>query len=139
MLHAISWTTFVKWLGLITLLYYCSIGVLFYKEKLLGLLRPRKRLMLLALTLTGIAGARAQDGTQGITQANTMIRGYYDTAAQLMYAIGGILALVGAVEVYSKLQNSNHRGEALQAGAAWFAGCIFLVVVATVIKSFFGL
>jgi hypothetical protein len=121
-----------------TLLYYCSIGILFYKEKLLGILRRQKKRLLLAICLTGIAGARAQDANQGLNNANTLIRGYYDTAAQLMYAIGGVLALLGALVVYSKLQNG-HGNEAWRAGGAWFAGCIFLVIVATVIKTFFGL
>src|ERR1700761_6932628 len=103
MLHAISWTIFIKWLGLATLLYYCSIGILLYKEKLLGVLKRRKRPLLLAILLASIVEARAQDASQGLSQANTLIRGTYDVAVQLMYGIGGILALVGAIVVYSKV------------------------------------
>lgn len=79
----------------------------------------------------------AQDGNQGINDANTLVRGYYDTAVNLMYAIGGVVAIIGAIRVYTMWSNGDpHMG---RVAAAWFSGCIFLVVVATVIKSFFGL
>ena len=81
--------------------------------------------------------ARAQDGSAGITTANTTVRGYFDVAVNLMYAIGGILAIIGAIRVYQKW--SNGHPDTGSTAAAWFGACIFLVVVATVIKSFFGL
>lgn len=141
MLHAISWASFLKWLSLATLLYYCGIGLLFYHKKLVGILKRRKKLLLLAPALTGIAEVRAQDGNQGLQQANTLIRGYYDTATQLMYAIAGILALAGAIHVYYLWSDSHggSGGNAQRAALAWLAGCIFIVIVAAVIRSFFGL
>ena len=81
--------------------------------------------------------AQTADGNNGINQANTMVRGYFDTATQLMYAVGAILALIGAVRVYQLW--GSHQGEAGKAAAAWFGSCVFLVVVSTVIRSFFGL
>ena len=81
--------------------------------------------------------AQTADGNNGINQANTMVRGYFDTATQLMYAVGAILALIGAVRVYQLW--GSHHGEAGKAAAGWFGSCIFLVVVSTVIRSFFGL
>ena len=81
--------------------------------------------------------ARAQDGNAGINQANTLIRGYFATAVQLMYAIGAIVGLIGAVRVYIKWSHGDH--DTAKVATAWFAACIFLVVVATVIQSFFGL
>jgi hypothetical protein len=81
--------------------------------------------------------AQTADGNNGISQANTMVRGYFDTATQLMYAVGAILALIGAVRVYQLW--GAHHGEAGKAAAGWFGSMIFLVVVATVIRSFFGL
>jgi hypothetical protein len=79
----------------------------------------------------------AQDGTTGINQANTMVRGYFPAAADLLYAIGGILGLIGAIRVYSKWTHGDH--DTAKVATAWFSACIFLVVVATVIKSFFGI
>ena len=79
----------------------------------------------------------AQDGTAGINEANNKVRGYFDAGTNLMYAIGAIVGLVGAVKVYNKWSAGDH--DTGKVAAAWFGSCVFLVVVATVIKSFFGL
>src|SRR5579872_2521206 len=131
MLHAVSWGAFIKWTLLLTLLYYGAIGALFFRKETLAVLRRKKTLVLLLPAGFGSFYGRAQDGNQGISQANTMIRGYFDTGTQLMYAIGAVLALVGAVRVY-RVWNNDHREDAQKAAAAWFGSCIFLVVVATV-------
>jgi hypothetical protein len=81
--------------------------------------------------------ASAQDGNAGIQQANTQVRSYFDSGTSLMYAIGAILGLIGAVKVYSKWNAGDQ--DTSKVAAAWFGSCIFLVVVATIIKSFFGL
>jgi hypothetical protein len=93
--------------------------------------------LIMALAVGKSLLAQTADGNNGISQANTMVRSYFDTATQLMYAVGAILALIGAVRVY-QLWGSTH-GEAQRAAAGWFGSCIFLVVVSTVIRSFFGL
>lgn len=90
----------------------------------------------IALASMGIL-AKAQDGTAGIQEANTKVRGYFAAGCDLMYGIGAILALIGAVRVYQKW--SNGHPDTGSTAAAWFGSCIFLVVVTTVIKSFFGL
>lgn len=79
----------------------------------------------------------AQNGTQGIDQATTMVKSYFDSGANLMYAVGALLGLIGGVKVYQKWNHGDH--DTGKVAAAWFGSCIFLVVVATVIKSFFGL
>jgi hypothetical protein len=78
-----------------------------------------------------------QDGNAGINQANTMVRSYFATGVNLMYAIGAILGLIGAVRVYQKWSHGDH--DTGKVAASWFGACIFLVVVATLIQSFFGL
>lgn len=78
----------------------------------------------------------AQDGNAGINQANQMVRGYFATGTNLMYAIGAIVGLIGAVKVYQKWNSGDH--DTGKIAAAWFGSCVFLVIVATVIKSFFG-
>jgi len=80
--------------------------------------------------------AQTADGNAGINQANTTIRGYFDAATNLMYAIGAILGIIGAIRVYSKWTHGDH--DTAKVAAAWFSACIFLVVVAAVISSFFG-
>ena len=93
--------------------------------------------VILALVAGLKVSAQTADGNAGITQANTLIRGYFTTAVQLMYAIGAIVGLVGAVHVYIKWSRGDHDTQ--RVAMAWFGACIFLVVVATVIQSFFGL
>lgn len=80
--------------------------------------------------------AKAQDGIAGINEANQRVRSYFDAGTNLMYAIGAILGLIGAVKVYQKWNSGDQ--DTGKVAAAWFGSCVFLVVVATVIKSFFG-
>jgi len=90
----------------------------------------------LAIALITIS-AGAQDGTAGINEANTKVRSYFAAGTNLMYAIGAIVGLIGAVKVYSKWNAGDH--DTGKVAAAWFGSCVFLVVVATVIRSFFGI
>ena len=81
--------------------------------------------------------ALAQDGIEGINEANVKVRSYFSAGTNLMYAVGALLGLIGAVKVYQKWNAGDQ--DTGKVAAAWFGSCIFLVVVATVIKSFFGL
>tara|TARA_R110002020_G_scaffold53094_2_gene148876 strand:- start:723 stop:1052 length:330 start_codon:yes stop_codon:yes gene_type:complete len=89
-------------------------------------------LMLCLSTLT----AKAQDGLAGIAEADRQVRSYFAAGTSLMYAIGAILGLIGAVKVYQKWNAGDP--DTGKVAAAWFGSCVFLVVVATVIQSFFG-
>ncbi len=80
--------------------------------------------------------ANAQDGNAGINAANTKVRGYFTTGTNLMYAVGAIVGLIGAIKVYQKWNSGDH--DTGKVAAAWFGSCVFLVIVATVLKSFFG-
>jgi hypothetical protein len=90
-----------------------------------------------AMGATFWAAAQTADGNQGLSDANTMIRGYYAMATNLMFAIGAILGIIGAIRVFSIWINGEQH--MARVAAMWFSACIFLVVVATIIKSFFGL
>lgn len=92
--------------------------------------------MLLTTMLIHLKGS-AQDGNAGIDEATTMVKSYFDSGANLMYAVGALLGLIGGVKVYQKWNHGDH--DTGKVAAAWFGSCVFLVVVATVIKSFFGL
>jgi hypothetical protein len=81
--------------------------------------------------------ARAQDGTTGLDQATTTVHSYFDSGAKLMYAVCGLVALIGAVHVYTKWSRGDH--DTKQVAAAWIGACIFLVTVTIIIKSFFAL
>ncbi len=89
-----------------------------------------------ALVITATYVTYAQGGTAGIQAADTEIRRYFGVGTQLMYGVGAILGLIGAVKVYSKWNQGDQ--DTSKVAASWFGSCIFLVVVATVIKGFFG-
>jgi len=88
------------------------------------------------VVVSAINSAYAQDGIEGINEANTKVRSYFAAGTNLMYAVGAILGLIGAVKVYQKWNSGDQ--DTGKVAAAWFGSCIFLVVVATVIQSFFG-
>jgi hypothetical protein len=105
------------------------------RKKVVG--KALKTSVLCALLLTEAMIASAQDGNAGIQQANTQVRSYFESGTNLMYAIGAIVGLIGAVKVYQKWNSGDQ--DTSKVAAAWFGSCIFLVVVATIIKSFFGI
>lgn len=88
------------------------------------------------LTSTGFY-VNAQDGSAGIEEANSLVRQYFDVGINLMYAVGAVLGLIGAVRVYQRWSAGDPQTG--QVAASWFGSCIFLVIVATVLRSFFGL
>lgn len=83
------------------------------------------------------AHAQGADGNAGITEATNKVKSYFDTGTNLMYAIGAIVGLVGAVKVFQKWNSGDH--DTGKVASAWFGSCVFLVIVATVLKSFFGI
>ncbi len=90
----------------------------------------------ITLTLTEF-DLMAQDGNAGINAANTQVRSYFASGTNLMYAVGALVGLIGAVKVYQKWNAGDQ--DTGKVAAAWFGSCVFLVIVATVIKSFFGI
>jgi hypothetical protein len=78
----------------------------------------------------------AQNGTAGINSATTQVKSYFDAGCNLMYAIGAVVGIIGAIKVFNKWNAG--EPDTNKVAAAWFGSCIFLVVVATVLKSFFG-
>ena len=95
-----------------------------------------KKVMLLFNLLIISLALSAQDGNAGINEANTKVRSYFASGTNLMYAVGAVLGLIGAIKVYSKWNSGDP--DTGKVAAAWFGSCVFLVVVATVIRSFFG-
>lgn len=96
-----------------------------------------KKLLVSCVLFFIVSRTVAQDGNAGIEEATDMVTSYFDSGADLMYAVGGLLGLIGAVKVYQKWNSGDP--DTGKVAAAWFGSCVFLVVVATVIKSFFGI
>lgn len=80
--------------------------------------------------------AFGQGGAAGIEAATTQVTGFFQSGVNLMYAIGAIVGLVGAVKVFNKWNSGDP--DTGKVAAAWFGSCVFLVVVSLVLQSFFG-
>lgn len=80
--------------------------------------------------------AFAQGGAAGIQAATEQVTGFFQSGVNLMYAIGAIVGLVGAVKVFNKWNSGDP--DTGKVAAAWFGSCVFLVVVSLVLQSFFG-
>jgi hypothetical protein len=88
---------------------------------------------ILSLTVT----CYSQDGVQGIKDATKQVKDYFAVGVYLMYAIGAVAGIVGAVKTFN--QWNSGEPHATKTASAWFGSCLFLVVVATVLKTVFGL
>ena len=96
----------------------------------------KKRIIFAALALLAAAGAYAQgNGIGGITEATIMVTSYFEPATKLIYAIGAVVGLIGGVKVYSKFSSGDP--DTSKTAASWFGACIFLIVAATILRSFF--
>lgn len=96
----------------------------------------KKRIISAAVALLATAGAYAQgNGIGGITEATNMVTSYFDPATKLIYAIGAVVGLIGGVKVYSKFSSGDP--DTSKTAASWFGACIFLIVAATILHSFF--
>jgi hypothetical protein len=95
----------------------------------------KKFFMLFAMALVAAASFAQGNGMAGINDATNMVSGYFNPITKLIYAIGAVLGLVGGIKVYSKFQSGDP--DTSKTAASWFGGCIFLIVTATILRSFF--
>ena len=54
---------------------------------------------------------------------------------KLIYAIGAVVGLIGGIKVYNKFPSGDP--DTSKTAASWFGACIFLIVAATILRSFF--
>lgn len=99
-------------------------------------IRKATLLLLPMVFCHAIAFCQAGDGAAGIQKASTLVSGYFKTATVLLYAIGALVGIVGAVKVFNKWNSGDQ--DTSKAAASWFGSCIFLVVVTSVLSSFTG-
>ena len=89
----------------------------------------QKRILFTAACILAAVGAMAQgNGQAGITEATQMVTSYFEPGTKLIYAIG-------AVKVYGKFSSGDP--DTSKTAASWFGACIFLIVAATILRSFF--
>ncbi len=96
----------------------------------------KKKFFLIAACLMAAMGAMAQgNGQAGITEATQMVTSYFEPGTKLIYAIGAVVGLIGGVKVYGKFSSGDP--DTSKTAASWFGACIFLIVAATILRSFF--
>mgnify|MGYP001630085278 CR=1 FL=1 len=99
-------------------------------------MHKKKFLLSAALLFAAVSSAFAQgNGLAGITDATTMITSYFDPGTKLVYAVGAIVGLIGGIKVYNKFSSGDP--DTSKTAASWFGACIFLLVSATILRSFF--
>ena len=64
-----------------------------------------------------------------------MVTSYFDPLTLLIYAVGAVIGLIGGIQVYQKFSSGDP--DTSKTAASWFGACIFLIVSATVLRSFF--
>lgn len=96
----------------------------------------KKIILSAALIIAAVSSAFAQDnGLAGINEATSMVTSYFDPGTKLIYAIGAVVGLIGGVKVYGKFSSGDP--DTSKTAASWFGACIFLIVAATILRSFF--
>ncbi len=96
----------------------------------------KKIILSAALLIAAASSAFAQDnGLAGINEATSMVTSYFDPGTNLIYAIGAVVGLIGGVKVYGKFSSGDP--DTSKTAASWFGACIFLIVAATILRSFF--
>ncbi|AJH14507.1 MULTISPECIES: DUF4134 domain-containing protein [Myroides] len=95
----------------------------------------KQRLLLLLVVLSSLPLLAQGNGAAGITEATQMVTSYFDPATKLIYAIGAVVGLIGGVKVYNKFSSGDP--DTSKTAASWFGACIFLIVAATILRSFF--
>ena len=95
-------------------------------------MRKNKILLPAAFLFAAISSAFAQgNGIAGITEATNMVTSYFDPGTKLVYAVGAVVGLIGGIKV------SSGDPDTSKTAASWFGACIFLIVAATILRSFF--
>ena len=70
-----------------------------------------------------------------IPEAGLYHASYFDPGTKLIYAIGAVVGLIGGIKVYGKFSSGDP--DTSKTAASWFGACIFLIVSATILRSFF--
>ena len=91
--------------------------------------------MMLAAVAAASAAMAQGNGSAGITEATQMVTSYFDPGTKLAYAVGAVIGLVGGIKVYQKFSSGDP--DTSKTAASWFGACIFLIVAATILRSFF--
>lgn len=103
---------------------------------------PRFGMMLAMLCMVSVMFAQnaAGDYSAGTTALGTVtseIAKYVPVAVKLCYAIAGVVAVVGAISVYIKMNNEEQ--DVKKSIMMLVGACIFLIAAAQALPLFFGI
>ena len=82
-------------------------------------------------------GAGYEAGKNAISQASEQIAQYVPIATKLCYAIAGVVAIVGAISVYVKMNNEEQ--DVKKSIMMIIGACVFLIAAAQALPLFFGI
>ena len=99
-------------------------------------MHKKKILLSATFVLAASSSAFAQGNVlAGINDATNMVTSYFDPGTKLIYAIGAVIGLIGGIKVYNKFSSGDP--DTSKTASSWFGACIFLIISATVLRSFF--
>lgn len=96
----------------------------------------KRALLIAALSMVQYVAFAQAAGTGGIAQATNIIQQYKTPVQSLLYAIAAIIALIGAFNVFAKMQNGDQ--DVKKTILMTVGGCIALIAMAQALPAFFG-
>ena len=99
-----------------------------------ALATKRAALSIFALTICILSMAQSK-GAAGFQKAATEISSYQDPVQKLLYAIAGVIALVGAFNIYFKMQNGDQ--DVKKTIMMVVGGCVAFISAAAALPAFF--
>lgn len=98
---------------------------------------PRFVSVMLMLVVVAADAQNIDSGIQAITKSTDALKKYIPVVTKLCYALAGIVAVVGAISVYIKMNNEEQ--DVKKSIMMIVGACIFLVAAAQALPLFFGL
>ena len=83
----------------------------------------------------GVQAFAQSQGAGGFEKATREVSSYAEPVRKLMYAIAAVIALVGAFNVYFKMQNGDQ--DVKKTIMMTIGGCVAMVAMATALPMFF--
>ena len=94
-------------------------------------------MLLLVICAVSVEAQSMDSGVKAISTASDSIKKYLPVVVKLIYVIAGIVAVLGAISVYIKMNNEEQ--DVKKSIMMIVGACIFLIAAAQALPLFFGL
>ena len=94
-------------------------------------------MLLLVIGTVSVEAQSMDSGVKAISTASESIKKYLPVVTKLIYVIAGIVAILGAISVYIKMNNEEQ--DVKKSIMMIVGACIFLIAAAQALPLFFGL